>query len=219
MLARIELRGHLVQASLVTLFCCGVILLGKGTYMQTKAELAQILIAHSWQNREHQARPEKPWQWADIQAIARLTIPELKIKTYVMEDANAEALAFGPGHLRPDTPLGSAGHVIIAGHRDSHFEFLQELKIGHIIEAEHYQGNRVHYKVTAFEIIDSTKSEIAVSPTENLLTLVTCYPFNELAAGGPLRYLVSAEPINSDFLNLIREDQAKPDYSAKPTII
>ena len=41
--------------------------------------------------------------------------------------------------------------------------------------------------------IDSRTATIASAPTSTRLVLVTCYPFDAVAPGGPLRYLVVAE--------------------------
>lgn len=51
-----------------------------------------------------------------------------------------------------------------------------------------------HYKVTQIEIHNIETDQIQDRGI-NQLTLVTCYPFNTLEVGGPLRYLVHAEKV------------------------
>ncbi|CAG0984458.1 partial sortase A, partial [Rhodocyclaceae bacterium] len=46
------------------------------------------------------------------------------------------------------------------------------------------------------EIVDKSETRVlAQPPGETRLTLITCYPFDALRAGGPLRYVVTAHAI------------------------
>jgi sortase A len=187
-------KPHLNWLKLIIFVClCGGFgSLAKGGYMAGKAQLAQYLIANAWLDRNQQSRPVQPWPWADIHAVAKIEVPELETEQYVMNDASGEALAFGPGQMRASLPLGDTGHSVIAGHRDSHFKFLQDIELGHTIETENYRGRKTRYQVVDIDIIDSNKEQIPLHDELNLLTLVTCYPFDQKVPGGSLRYLVTA---------------------------
>jgi len=176
------------------LWVVGAIFLSKGIYMDVKAEVAQWLIASSWEERSDNEIPVKPWPWADTRAIAKLEAPRLKETLYVMQDDSGESLAFGPGHMPASAPLSEEGHVVIAGHRDSHFEFLRHIKVGDLITTESYQSSKQHYQVTELFIIDSNKQQIPIHEHAQL-TLITCYPFDDFIPGGPLRLIINAQPI------------------------
>jgi sortase A len=45
------------------------------------------------------------------------------------------------------------------------------------------------------EVIDSRTESVMLQRQAGVLTLITCYPFHALNAGGPLRYLVHAQRI------------------------
>ncbi len=186
-------KHYLVTMLLIT----GIILLGQGSYLRVKAWLAQQLIAHSWQvSRQHHGQEIiKPWPWADITAIAKLTIPELGVTQYIMSDASGEALAFGAGVLKDGAFPGNDGHSLIAGHRDSHFAFLEKIQPDEILEIENVQGKNRRYRVNNIEIIDTRQMPEVVFDNEDKLTLITCYPFDAVIPGGPLRYVVQAEAI------------------------
>ena len=47
------------------------------------------------------------------------------------------------------------------------------------------------------EVADSREAGLRIEPGQKRLSLVTCYPFNALAAGGPLRYVVTALPVET----------------------
>ncbi len=83
--------------------------------------------------------------------------------------------------------------IIVSGHRDTHFSFLRNLKFGDRIVIDSAQGSRT-FSVSEIDIVDSRVQELVIEPDINRLSLVTCYPFDALTPGGPLRYVVTAEP-------------------------
>jgi sortase A len=82
--------------------------------------------------------------------------------------------------------------VIIGGHRDTHFQFLRNVEVGELLGMETTRGQRHIYKVVGVDIVDSRKGSLVLDTDAAMLTLVTCYPFDALEAGGPLRYVVTA---------------------------
>lgn len=175
----------------------GVMLLGNGVYMHAKAGLAQLLINHTWYQRQSQEQPAKPWPWADTRAVAILEFPTLEITRFIMQDAHGESLAFGPGLVTQSSLPASSQHSIIAGHRDSHFKFLQHLKLGDHFAATNYLGQRRVYRVVEIRVINSNEEDLVQSSAEGLLSLITCYPFNDLESRGPMRLLINAVAIFS----------------------
>lgn len=164
-----------------------------GGYMDAKATLSQVLIAHAWAHNVDRKQPSaKPWAWADTTAVAKLSVAELGITRYVMVDASGQSLAFGPGHMATSALPASAGHSMIAGHRDSHFAFLKDVRVGMQIEVENYLGQQTQYRVTQLDVIDTTTDALYASE-DDMLTLVTCYPFEGMTSNTAQRYLVHAE--------------------------
>jgi sortase A len=113
----------------------------------------------------------------------------------VLSGASGRNLAFAPAHLEGSAVPGEPGVIVIAGHRDTHFEILQELTTGMQIVVEDAGGAVHRFEVTAIEIVDSTRSGIRLDSAEPALVLSTCYPFDALTAGGPLRFVVQARPL------------------------
>lgn len=177
---------------LAALWVVGAVLLGNGVYMDAKAKLAQVLIASSWDQRTADRPPPKPWWWADTRAVARMKVARLDKTLYVMQDDSGESLAFGPGHLTASAKPATEGHIMIAGHRDSHFAFLKDIRHGDVIEVSNYKSETTRYRVSDMHIMD-TRKEALQALDEDLLTLITCYPFEEVVPGGPLRLIVNAE--------------------------
>ncbi|MGJ3255731.1 MAG: class GN sortase [Alcanivorax sp.] len=183
-MARYE-RG-LLALSLATLLG----LAGWASWLDGKAWLAQHLIAHAWHTTLDQGAPQRPWPWADTWPVAQLTTPDGQT-LYVLESTSGEALAFGPGRLAGG--IGSDQALTLAGHRDTHFAFLETLNSGDPLIVEFTDGSQQHFQVTAQQVIDSQKQPLHIPGDTQELLLITCYPFDAITPGGPLRYVVTAQ--------------------------
>ncbi|AXS83560.1 class GN sortase [Marinobacter sp. Arc7-DN-1] len=176
---------------LLLLMTSSATLLVFGLWIPLKAVLAQEMLEVAWAESQARQTESRPWPWADTWPVARLAIPELNDSMIVLADTHGESLAFGPGRLAGDDD--GNGAVIIAGHRDTHFRGLNVLETGNEIRLQGRNGRWRSYRVENTRVVDS-RSELI--DTQRLpggtLLLVTCYPFNSVDAGGPLRYVVRA---------------------------
>ena len=162
-------------------------------WIPVKAQLAQILLENAWQKTLSGAKNAKPWGWADTSPVGLLEIPRLGIRQIVLAGTSGRNLAFGP------TLLGSvkSRDKVISGHRDTHFEFLQLIRSGDLVRFTSIEG-MLEFKVSWLEVIDSKKQNLVLDQVNNRITLMTCYPFDAVSAGGPLRYVVTAIPVSLD---------------------
>jgi len=183
-------------AVVVTLATVGLWQLASGLYIHAKAWLAQELIESAWTSTLSGERQVRPWPWADTWPIARLRIPEADVDLYVLADASGRSLAFGPGYWNGSAAPGSVGNTIIAAHRDTHFSFLQHSTRGQEILLQTTDGREHRYRLVETRVLDSRYEHIAVKVDRPMLTLLTCYPFDAVLPGGPLRYVAIAESIS-----------------------
>jgi sortase A len=173
----------------------GIACLAQGAWIHLKAEAAQLLIAHAWQRVERGDRGARPWPWADTTPVARLVIPGHEPRElFVLEGASGRNLAFGPAHDPSSVLPGERGNSVIAGHRDTSFRVLRALHVGDRLEVETRTG-LTWFAVSDARIADSRTTRIALASDTPRLTLVTCYPFDALLPGGPLRWVVTADAI------------------------
>ena len=114
------------------------------------------------------------------------------IDLIVLAGGSGRTLAFAPGHLSASALPGEIGNTIIAGHRDTHFRFLNDIEVGELIGMETATGQGHLYEVTSVDIVDSRHASLLLDTQVATMTLVTCYPFDARDAGGPLRYVVTA---------------------------
>ena len=183
-----KLRAWVVSALLVL----GFWQFGHGAYIPAKAWLAQELMQRAWVRTGAGEERATPWPWADTWPVARLTARSQGTDLIVLAGGSGRSLAFGPGHLSASATPGETGNAIIGGHRDTHFQFLKDVEVGELLGMETARGQRHLYEVIGVDIVDSRKGALVLDTDAAMLTLVTCYPFDALEAGGPLRYVVTA---------------------------
>lgn len=177
------------------LLIVGLALLGHGSYMQGKAWLAQYLIEQAWQQAlTTPAQQVKPWFYADSYVTAQLNWPSQKQTLTLLAGASGRNLAFAPSHFLPSGELGSDRGVLIAGHNDTHFAFLQKVQVGEQFSLQTQDGVIEQYQVRGIDVIHQSQHYFLV---QEGLYLLTCYPFNSLVSGTELRLLVSASKLSS----------------------
>jgi sortase A len=165
---------------------------GEAAYIYTKAWLAQKLIASAWDHSREQGVAVRPWPWADTYPVARIQAPRQGESLMVLSGASGRTLAFGPGHVE-GTPLpGAHGNSVVSGHRDTHFSFLRQLKMGDALLVQTGNGGTVRYRVAATEVVHRKDVRVLLDAGDDRLTLVTCFPFDDPMPGGPLRFVVVA---------------------------
>lgn len=169
------------------LLAAGAWQFGSGVWIYTKAQLAQHLISQAWQRTLVRHAPVKPWPWADTWPVARLRWRD-SVDLYVLAGVNGASLPFGPGMDDRDRHRA----ILIAGHRDTHFAFLARVQPGDRLTLTDIQDHRHVYWVTRRQVIDTRHATLVTDTARPQLILVTCYPFDALRAGGPLRLVVRA---------------------------
>ncbi len=186
-------RG-LASLLLVALCLAGVARLATGAIIPVKAVAAQILLERAFDRSVTLHHPGKPWPWADMAPAARISVRRLGVERIVLDTGSGQAMAFGPTLLPGGAKLGEPGVTVMAAHRDTHFSFLQHVRIGDIIEAEGVDGVARRYRVTGSEVVRWDRFAIVRDAPTNELALSTCYPFGAIRHG-PLRYVVHAEQV------------------------
>ena len=86
----------------------------------------------------------------------------------------------------------------ISGHRDTFFRPLKDLKIKDEIQFSTLTGN-FRYVVESIIVVDPNNVGVLAPSSENLLTLVTCYPFFYIGAA-PKRFVARARQMPAQAL-------------------
>ena len=97
----------------------------------------------------------------------------------------------GPGHLAGTAMPGANGNCVIAGHRDTHFRVLKDIREGDDIVLQTTSGQYL-YRVKRMRVV-SPDNTSALQPTSDPeLNLITCYPFYYVGSA-PKRFVVEAQ--------------------------
>jgi len=190
---------------IVLLFSTSLWQLAAAGWIQSKAIIAQQLLNHSWHktlnNKTIKSKPfknkkvviQKPWPWADTWPVAKLIMPQHNIEQIILAGDSGSSLAFAPGYSLASSLPNSQGTTVISAHRDTHFNFLKDIKVDEMFFLQTV-SETVGYRVYDLQIVDSKTYTIQTDTDDKTLILVTCYPFDAITTGGTLRYLVFAAP-------------------------
>jgi sortase A len=173
----------------------GMILLFLGARDVFEARFGQTEAEHAFENVSvAKPSPFRQKMQPKVQlgeAIAKLIIPRLALELYVVEGDGATELRRGPGHLAGTAMPGQNGNCIIAGHRDTHFRALKDIRKGDEIILQTRAGNYTYW-VNGTQVVSPTNSD-SLKPTGDAeLHLITCYPFYYLGSA-PKRFVVQAQ--------------------------
>ncbi len=123
--------------------------------------------------------------------IGRLEIPRLGLSAILVEGDDPKTLRRAVGHI-PGTPLpGQTGNVALTGHRDTFFRPLRNIRANDVIVVTTLQGE-YRYRVVSTRVVSPDDVAVLNSSGDEILTLVTCYPFYFVGAA-PDRFIVRAE--------------------------
>jgi sortase A len=172
----------------------GLFLFGHGAYIQAKAWLAQVLLERAFAETVATRHPARPWSWADTYPVARIEVRRLHESAIVLAGSSGQALAFGPGHLELTPDAGERGVAVYAAHRDTHFRFLRDVRIGDEIDITRSDGKTFRYQADKTSVVRFDASRIDPLASGYELVLSTCWPFDALVSG-PERYILHATMI------------------------
>jgi sortase A len=139
--------------------------------------------------------PDQPVEEAPAMrsVIGRLEIPRLELSVMVREGADEGTLRRAVGHI-PGTALpGKLGNVGLAGHRDTFFRALRNIREDDTIELQTTHGS-YHYIVKSTKIVTPRDVSVLEASGGDTLTLVTCYPFYYVGSA-PKRFIVHAAQV------------------------
>lgn len=211
---RKEPLRQILKWSQRALFACGILLLGYCGFALVDAwmfqrresrDLDRLLrdrrAASEVAPQPPPAAPKAP-PAAVVGLIGRIEIPRLLLSVVVVEGVDKSSLRRAVGHI-PGTALpGEAGNVGLAGHRDTFFRPLKDLKIEDEIRISTLRGV-FRYQVVSLRVVDPDNVGVLASSGEKVLTLVTCYPFYFIGPA-PKRWIVRARQMSSQTVTALR---------------
>jgi sortase A len=201
--------GYLFSiAGIIALIYCGFMLLDakldqarQTTRFQRALKVSMPPVAGGKQIQPRPVRPAQPeasrltprslaTKGRRGSPLGRIEISAVGIAAMIMEGIDQRTLRRAVGHI-PGTPLpGETGNVALAGHRDSFFRGLRNIRKGDDITVTTLEGS-YRYRVESTRVVEPDQTEVLDDSGDAILTLVTCYPF-AFVGPAPKRFVVRA---------------------------
>ena len=131
---------------------------------------------------------------SSIDTIGRLSVPRLHLSVMVREGIDRHTLQLAVGHIPATALPGQAGNIGLAGHRDTFFRPLKDARARDIIHFSTARGD-FQYEVESLMVVEPDNVEVLAPSSENMLTMVTCYPFSYIGTA-PRRLVVRARQVS-----------------------
>ncbi len=133
-------------------------------------------------------------QPTDPGMLGRIEIPRLEVHAMVREGVDDRTLRRSVGHVPGTAKPGAEGNVGLAGHRDSFFRKLKDIRKGDTIVVETLDS-KYEYTVDVTKVVGPDDVKVLAPTPQRALTLVTCYPFYYVG-NAPRRFIVRARQVS-----------------------
>ncbi|MEO8594619.1 MAG: class D sortase [Candidatus Solibacter sp.] len=125
--------------------------------------------------------------------IGRIEVPRIGLSAMVVEGTTTLALRRAAGHIASTGMPGVPGNVGIAAHRDTFFRPLRNIRMNDVITLTTVEAE-YRYRVVSTKVVEPGDVSVLDSSGDEILTLVTCYPFF-FVGSAPDRFIVRAARI------------------------
>lgn len=179
-------RCILLIAGILTLLYVAITLIGARIYQINALSILdkQILV----ENQQKADQPVLAIKEGDV--LGNIEIPRIGVSVAVLQGTTPRTLRLCVGHIM-GTPLpGEPGNIGIAGHRDTYFRALKDIRKDDEIHLQTAAGI-TKYEVDWIQITSPSDVGVLAPTAESSLTLITCYPFYYIGAA-PKRFIVHA---------------------------
>jgi sortase A len=123
--------------------------------------------------------------------VGRIEIPRLGVSAIIKAGTDARTLQLAVGHISGTAFPGEEGNVGLAGHRDTFFRRLRDIRPDDTIRVT-TPGAVYSYVVERTDVVEPNDVWVLDRTPQPMLTLVTCYPFTYVGSA-PQRFIVRAQ--------------------------
>jgi len=195
---KVVIKGGALRATQRVLFACAILLLGYCGYVLADAWIFQRqenaalerFVPNQVPAVAAAVSPESAPAIGPDGLIGRIEIPRLGVSVIVVEGTAHKTFRRAAGHISGTAFPGQPGNIGIAGHRDTFFRPLRNIQRDDLISLTTPRG-KYDYRVVSIRIVEPEDVAVLDSDGNEVLTLVTCYPFYFLGSA-PQRFIVRA---------------------------
>jgi sortase A len=180
------MRTFLFVIGALAVLYVALILLGAGLYQKAAGKTLEEQI-HA-QEQLNVSLPRAAAKEGDV--LGSIEIPRLGVRVAILEGISTQTLRLGVAHIEGTAFPGEPGNVGIAGHRDTYFRALKDIRTDDEIQIQTATGLS-RYEVDSVQIVSPNNIGVLAPSEESAITFVTYYPFHFIGAA-PQRYIVHA---------------------------
>lgn len=122
--------------------------------------------------------------------LGRIEISRIGVDAIIVEGTDGRSLRRAVGHIAGTAFPGEHGNTAIAGHRDTFFRALRDVRESDEITVTTLEGT-YRYRVDSMTVVAGEDTAVLNDSVGSTLTLVTCYPFYYVGPA-PQRFIVRA---------------------------
>jgi sortase A len=197
-------RAHsLLRWSRNVFLAVGVLILGYCGFVLLDAKIYQANETRHFQQQIKEFKPavtskgrvqEASFHPSTGKTLGEIELTRIGVTAMILEGTDDRTLRRAVGHI-PGTPLpGQPGNVAIAGHRDTFFRALRNVRQNDEINLMTLDGS-YRYRVDSISVVGPEDIQVLDNSSGDILTLVTCYPFY-FVGPAPRRFIVRAQRIS-----------------------
>jgi sortase A len=148
-------------------------------------------------------RLSEPHILVEGDVIGEIQVPRLGLNAIVVQGESPANLRRAVGHILRSALPGEWGNVALAGHRDTFFRPLRDIRLGDEIRFKTPERS-YEYLVESIEVVAPTDIQVLEASTGHDLTFITCFPFH-FVGPAPKRFVVRAREVD----RMLHEQLAK----------
>ena len=183
-------RKYILRGACYFFLALGILALGYAGFVYADSHAYQAIEMKKF---EQAALLSEPHILAEGDVIGEIQVPGLGVDAIVVQGDSPASLRRAVGHLSQSALPGEWGNVTLAGHRDTFFRPLRDIRLGDEIRFKTPERN-FDYVVESIEVVAPTDIQVLETSTGHDLTFITCFPFYYVGPA-PKRFVVRAREV------------------------
>jgi len=179
------------------LLSSGIAILGYVAFQYGAMFFEQRRLEARWLEQQRILQPDDSRSRIALSSteLTRISIPSIQFAAVIVEGTDESSLLIGPGHLAGTAEPGEPGNAVVSGHRDTFFRPLRNIPQNDMVTVTTPTGE-FRYRVVSTRIVRPDNVAVLNATENQVLTLVTCYPFY-FVGPAPSRFIVRAARVDT----------------------
>jgi len=186
-----SMRVDILRGACYFFLAIGLLALGYAGFVFADSHAYQALEMKKFKQA---GRLLEPRNLVEGDVIGEIQVPRLRLNAMVVQGDSPASLRRAVGHLIKSALPGEWGNVALAGHRDTFFRPLRDIRLGDEIRFKTRERS-FKYRVESIEVVAPTDIRVLKSSTGHDLTLLTCFPIYYIGPA-PKRLVVRAREVD-----------------------